>query len=107
MNEFERTVRDDLRTLERRLDSRTARALEAGRGKALAAARKRRLPSFLMPAAGMAAASVVALVLLLSPEHQNGVQAPADDPRLSENVDFYEDLDFYYWLAESGKFSRG
>jgi len=56
------------------------------------------MPRFFVPLTGMALASVLALVLVLSPSLQNP-QMNQDDVLLSEGLDLYEDMDFYYWLA--------
>jgi len=59
---------------------------------------------FSWPAAGMALASllVIVLVTLLSP-----FTPPSSIEHLSGNVELYDDLEFYYWLAENEQGFRG
>ena len=51
-----------------------------------------------MPVTGMALASVIALILVLSPNLQDNQTVPKgqDEILLSEGIDLYEDMDFYY-----------
>ena len=101
-HDFEHKMRDVLRSSERELDANTTQRLAEARSEALKfAATKWRMPRFLMPATGMALASVVALVLVLSPNLQNNQISPLNQEEilLSEGIDLYEDMDFYYWLA--------
>ncbi len=101
-HDFEHKMRDVLRSSERELDATTTQRLAEARSEALkSAATKWRMPRFLMPATGMALASVVALVLVLSPNLQNNQTSPLNQEEilLSEGIDLYEDMDFYYWLA--------
>lgn len=101
-HDFEHKMRDVLRSSERELDATTTQRLAEARSEALkSAATKWRMPRFLMPATGMALASVVALVLVLSPNLQNNQISPLNQEEilLSEGIDLYEDMDFYYWLA--------
>ena len=101
-HDFEHKMRDVLRSSERELDANTTQRLAEARSEALkSAATKWRMPRFLMPATGMALASVVALILVLSPNLQNNQTSPLNQEEilLSEGIDLYEDMDFYYWLA--------
>lgn len=107
MNEFEKNARNQLRAAERELDPQTLAALSAMRREVLAKAKPRRLPRFVMPAFGMAMASVVAMVLVFSPtSDQENSHSPAN-PQLSDNIELYEDMDFYNWLAQSGYDLKG
>jgi hypothetical protein len=56
-----------------------------------------------MPMTGMALASIVALVLVLSPNLQNETNPIKNDNDilLSESIDLYEDMEFYSWLASN------
>ena len=101
MNDFERQMQHVLRRSEHDIDDDTARRLAEARGVALSA-NKQRIPRFFVPATGMALASVLALVLVLSPEAPTSGEKSAasrEEALLSEPVDLYEDMDFYYWLA--------
>ena len=101
-HDFEHKMRAVLRSSERELDANTTQRLAEARSEALkSAATKWRMPRFLMPATGMALASVVALILVLSPNLQNNQTSPLkqEEILLSEGIDLYEDMDFYYWLA--------
>lgn len=102
MSDFEMKMRDILRSSEQEVDDSTARALAAARKQALSKASKYHLPRFLMPTAGMALASLLALVLVYSPDiyHDDSRQTP-DELLLSENADLYEEMDFYNWLASA------
>jgi Tfp pilus assembly protein PilN len=107
MKEFETQMRDVLRRSERELDTDTVQHLAQARSHAMnAAASKRR---FFMPVTGMALASVVALVLVLSPNFQDNQTTPLsnDEMLLSEGIDLYEDMDFYYWLASENNELKG
>lgn len=99
MNEFEHSARQTLRNSEQLLDRETTAELAQRRELALAATSKWQLPSFFAPAASMAAASLVALVLIY-PFGATDNTLPQDD-YLTENVELYEDLDFYSWLASN------
>lgn len=94
MSDFERKMQEVLRRSERELDTDTTQRLAQARTQALDGASQRRAPRFFVPVTGMALASVLALVLVLSPAQQN-----QDDVLLSEGLDLYEDMEFYSWLA--------
>jgi len=59
---------------------------------------------FSWPTAGMALASLLVIVLVtpLSP-----FTSPSSIEYLSDNVELYDDLEFYYWLAENEQSFRG
>ena len=99
MNNFESQMRDVLRSSERELDAETTERLAKARSTALSTATKWQIPRFFVPATSMALASVLALFLVLSPGI-NEPQLNQDEILLSEGVDLYEDMDFYYWLAD-------
>lgn len=103
MNELERSLRQTLRNSEQ-LDSETQASLVLLRKQALRATPKRR-HAFLAPALGMTAAAVVAIVLLYSGSGDN--LAPQQEDYLSGNVELYEDLDFYSWLAAGASSMEG
>lgn len=101
-HDFEHKMRAVLRSSERKLDANTTQRLAQARSEALkSVSTKWRMPRFLMPATGMALASVVALIFVLSPNLQNNQTSPLkqEEILLSEGIDLYEDMDFYYWLA--------
>lgn len=97
MSEFERSMRQTLRASEQTLDNATLAELSERRRQALSAPSKRRLPIFLAPAIGMAAAAVLALLVInpFTPTDNNVTQ----DDYLTGNIELYEELDFYSWLA--------
>ena len=76
MNDFEKQIQDVLRSTERELDADTAQHLVQARSRALKSAGKRQTARFFMPVTGMALASVVALVLVLSPNLQDNQTTP-------------------------------
>ena len=101
MNDFERHMQQVLRRSERDIDDSTARDLAAARASALGARSKQRVARFFVPATGMALASILALVLVLSPDSPDNrnPSASPEEALFSESMDLYEDMDFYYWLA--------
>jgi hypothetical protein len=106
MNSFEEEARATLRARENTLDGTTLARLGAARRAALAtpAAPWWRLH---VPALGGAALAVAVAVAVLMPM-QEQLRAPtrAGEP-VVEDPQFYEDLDFYMWLAESEMGSHG
>ena len=63
----------------------------------------------LWPAAGMATACALILVLLVDTGTGTikSKQSLVGDQPLQEQVDLLEDLEFYHWLAEDEKRLRG
>ena len=101
MTDFEKQMQTVLRDSESQLDTQTIRSLANARSEAMNESKKSYSSRFFMPVTGMALASVIALVLVLSPDFYSN-QTPALDNEellLSEGMDLYEDMDFYYWLA--------
>ena len=98
MSDFEKKMQEVLRRSERELDTDTTQRLVQARTQALDGTSQRQTPRFFVPVTGMALASVLALVLVLSPNVQNP-QQNQDDVLLSEGLDLYEDMEFYSWLA--------
>ncbi len=100
----------------RALDPVIASRLRLARQSALEASQKKRL-TWIMPATGFAAAFVGILaffLLLQSPEQptlvsENALQnlsGGVEDLELlasSETIEFYDDLEFYGWLAEENR----
>lgn len=98
MNEdFEQALRRQLNRAEHRIDARTRVELATIRGRALTANRhKWRLPRFALPATGVALASLTLLLLTPSP----GTDSTRPQDLSVNNLDLYQDIDFYFWLAE-------
>ncbi len=95
MDNFENRVRQQLRAAESQLNDATARRLRQARATALATPPRPLLSRLMVPALGMVTASVAVLVLVLSPLNE---PAPQD---ILDNAAFYQDLEFYNWLAEN------
>lgn len=88
------------------LDPNRAARLRTARRTALAGLATRR-PRWVWATSGLAVAATVAFALLLwltSPTTQGPVPQLEDLELLtsSENLEFYEDLEFYDWLAQEG-----
>ena len=90
---------------EQGLDGATRTRLRAARREALAAGARPSRPAWLLPAGGLAvAATVAALSVVLwqaPPPELEPLTALEDIALLSDEADpaFYEELDFYAWLA--------
>ncbi len=89
------------------LDAGTLSRLRQAREKAIAHAEKPSLwQSFKIPAAALATATtacIVAVLYLGTPNDMPHLQSSLNDIEIlisEESPDFYEDLDFYSWLAE-------
>jgi len=98
MTDFERNLRAQLRATERHLDPAIESQLRQSRKKACQQPLGFRLPRFFLPLTGMTLASVFALTLILSPEMTDS--SSLRDKLFPESVQS-QDLDFYYWLAET------
>ena len=99
MNTFEQQLRESLREQEQQLDSAPLGRLSANRRAALAAAPRPWL-RFLTPAIGSAVLATVVGVAVLMPRTETPSPAGSSE-QLVESPEFYRDLDFYLWLAES------
>lgn len=122
---FIAAAKADLDESLRRLDHAISKRLRVARQYALDTAlggkpAKKPLP-WLLPVAGMAAASVAALALffLLQPQKQEALVSQNSPQNLAESVsggmedlellasseaiEFYDDLEFYGWLAEENR----
>ncbi|MDC0335308.1 DUF3619 family protein [Pseudodesulfovibrio sp.] len=86
------------------LDGATRSRLAQARNAALDSKRKRRrrLVTWGTPAAGLAAAALVAVLALRGPDASMEEKYVADLDILTseEPLDFYEDIEFYQWLSE-------
>ena len=96
MTDFEQSLRDQLRSTERHLSPEIEARLRECRNTAVAKSSSFHIPRVLLPVAGMTMASIAAFFLVFSP------LPPTDDQPGTgyEQVDAQE-LDFYYWLAET------
>jgi len=85
-----------------RLDAATLSRLNRSRHAALAeASRPREAWLRWIPATGIAAAMVLAVMMLQGPEEFDAMHAPANDLEIllgEESIDMLEDLEFYSWL---------
>lgn len=106
MSTFEQTLREQLNNAEHQLDDSVTLQLANVRRRALSTRRGFRLPKLMVPALGMVTASIVALVLVVAPLDSTGPGNGSADRLSPENTAFYEDLDFFYWLAESDAAKR-
>ena len=101
--EFETQLRSRLRGSELELDPALTDKLRAARKRASSRSRGAgsdfRLPRFLLPLGGMTLASVALFFLVLSPLQQSPQDMPGES--LSAETMDPQDLDFYYWLAET------
>lgn len=98
----DRAKRDFDETVER-LDAATLSRLNRGRQAALAqfGAPKRTWLQW-MPATGLAAAVLIAVVTFRGAGEIDVLQAPASDFEIllsEESIEMFEDLEFYSWLA--------
>ena len=104
--EFEKSLQSDLRHSEQAVDAEHLQQLAGVRQLALenATPAPRRLRRFLWPTAGMALASILVLVFAMpfSP-----LGPTAANEYLSDNLELYDDLEFYYWLADNEQDLRG
>ncbi|MEP3856463.1 MAG: hypothetical protein ABJM39_05400 [Porticoccus sp.] len=109
MTDLEKQLQDTLRHSENELDSATAHRLVVARNSALNAVNQRRWPGFFIPVVSMAAISLVAVILVFLPPTQNLQQnsSPEEEFMLSEEIDLYEDMEFYSWLASDTSHLKG
>jgi len=107
--ELEQDLQSDLRHSEQAVEAQHIQQLSDFRQQTLRASLSNtspryRLRRFLWPTASMTLASLLVLVLAtpLSPFSS----APLNE-QLSDKVELYDDLEFYYWLAENEQDLRG
>lgn len=90
------------------LDAGTQSKLTRIRHKALDAGKRKAFDIrqwFTLPVAGWATACLIVLGLTLYMKQPNGTLPPLEDIDLlaaEENIEFYDSLEFYAWLAEEG-----
>ncbi|MEH6543839.1 MAG: hypothetical protein V7721_07845 [Porticoccaceae bacterium] len=91
-----------LHSLENNLDSATVRELAERRQIALDAASTPLWQCWILPS-GAAFASALLLAIFLSPLMSSipGFDDDATTVQLSENIELYEDFEFYSWLANA------
>jgi len=107
MNPVETKYHDLLRDSERSLSEDARLGLAAARAAAMSASDRPLRHFNWLPFSGVALASVVALVLVW-PDIQPGGDALLNgDPRITENLEMYQNLDFYYWLTQQGFSNNG
>jgi hypothetical protein len=107
---FLRQVRKDLDQSCAALDGQTLSRLNRIRHTALERKTARHRSPLLLPFGGLVTASVLVFAVMLNdtpPEPTEGVPAAAEQLEdmdllsASEGLDFYEELEFYQWLANS------
>jgi hypothetical protein len=109
--DFEQRTQALLRESAEQLDGATSSRLTQARHAALAAVEQRQNKAryWLLPATGVAAATVIAVALTnhLAPETQQMTATVADAVSIDDmeivtaddSLEFYRDVDFYAWLA--------
>jgi hypothetical protein len=106
MNETERELATALRREEYQLDSRTLGRIAEARHRALAAPRQAWIRRWYAPVAGAAVLAGVLGVAVFLPQSATTPERPTAE-QVAENPEFYQDLDFYLWLADSDMGSHG
>jgi hypothetical protein len=104
---FEQSLQSELRHSERVIDTQHLQRLADCRQQALdsTALAPSRLRRFLWPSAGMALASILVFVLAMMPLSPLG--PTVTNEYVSDNQELYDDLEFYYWLADNEQDLRG
>ena len=106
MNDTERELGAALRRTEQHIDPHLYTRIAAARAYALAQPHEPWLRRWLAPVAGVAVlAGVLGIGVLLPLQRAEPERAVAEDA--VEDPEFYQDLDFYLWLAESDMGSHG
>lgn len=103
--QFEQDLQSDLRHYEQTIDAEHITRLSNIRQHALSdASAPHRLQRFFWPTTSMTLASLLVLVLvsLFSPF----TSMPMNE-QVSDNYELYDDLEFYYWLADNEQNLRG
>ncbi len=98
-------LRRSLDQCRQEIDRESEERLAAARRRALSATEKKRFrPTLLVPAAAMAMAAMAMVFTLKSRPVLPPDAEVADIEIISsgEDPDFYDQIDFYAWLAESG-----
>ncbi|OUS13249.1 hypothetical protein A9Q89_03240 [Gammaproteobacteria bacterium 53_120_T64] len=100
---FEQGLQTQLRGDEQAIDAGQSARLSAMRRQALdgqlgSARAPRRFHGLLWPATGMALASLLALGLIMP---LSSLAPTPSREYLNDNFELYDDLEFYYWLADN------
>lgn len=98
MTDFESNLRNQLRSTEHQLEPEVLHGLRSARAKAIASRPSFRTPRVLLPLGGMTLASIAIFFLVFAPLHMSVDQAQPSGAMESSEA---QDLDFYYWLAET------
>ena len=102
-NEWLESIRQDLQQGIDELDPGTGRKLAEIRQQALARTTAGKRSAYILPAAVLATACLVLVLVLYFPRAQPKQIQMIDDLDLitnSQNLDLIEDLDFYEWLED-------
>ena len=106
---FESNLREDLHAIEQNTRAPEVFRLAQARNRALTQERPK--AAFFWPALGATLASALMVALLVTPDYwlpnNQLVDGVTNDDLLFEitedNIELYEELDFYYWLAETNQ----
>lgn len=106
---FVRRVKQELDRSCAALDGATQSRLNAMRHAVLAQGQRKRSAVAWLPLGGLATACMLVLAVMLQPLIRPGVVAPAGTAPIEdldlltavEELDFYEEYEFYQWLATS------
>lgn len=106
-DKFESTLREDLHAIEQTAGAPEVFRLAQARHRALAQAQPK--ASSIWPLLGVSLASALMLAVLVVPDYwlpnNQLVDGVVTEELLFEitedNIELYEELDFYYWLAET------
>ena len=102
-DDFLRQVKNSLDESVEQIEAATLTRLRAARRTAIEAGQASRQPAWLLPAGGLATVAVVtalAVNLLISTPESAAMPGLEDMALMadSEELEFYEELDFYIWL---------
>lgn len=108
MSDFEKGIQSELQNSELHLRQDVCEELQTMRRAALSTPDPWwRLRRIVWPTTGMALASLIAVVLIQNTDPARNSEQPAVKEKYSDNFDLYENLDFYYWLANGENDIRG
>jgi hypothetical protein len=108
MNGTERELAAALRREEHELDARTVARISAVRREALSAPHPPWIQRWFAPAAGAAVLAGVLGIGVFLPQSPLVTEPQRPSPeQVAENPEFYQDLDFYLWLADSDLGNHG
>ena len=106
-DKFESKLREDLHAIEQTIDAPELFQLAQARNRALAQEQPK--ASIIWPALGVSLASALMVAVLVVPDYwlpnNQLVDGVVNEDLLFEitedNIELYEELDFYHWLAET------